>query len=213
MKTSRRANRETPARDNPVESCKRIRFDNEVFTQTPWKGYFVSKHGNVVSFWDNKKRCLRRNCHRMVSWKAGPYYLLNLRTSDTTRNNVLVHKIVAETFLGKRPKGYQIGHINEITTDNRLCNLQYLTAKENHNKAHLGKPAWNRIPIKAKYKGKVYYFDYLGEFREYFNFPKWLLDRLIAYGQNRVVGKQNKRSRYKIKKFTKSQETIEITFY
>lgn len=42
MKTSRRANRETPARDNPVESCKRIRFDNEVFTQTPWKGYFVS---------------------------------------------------------------------------------------------------------------------------------------------------------------------------
>lgn len=42
-----------------------------------------------------------------------------------------VHKLVAEAFLGDRPKGYQVAHKNGIKTDNRKENLYYATPSEN----------------------------------------------------------------------------------
>ena len=46
-----------------------------------------------------------------------------------------VHTIVASAFLGRRKPGQQIDHINAIKTDNRLVNLEYVTAKENTRRA------------------------------------------------------------------------------
>lgn len=42
-----------------------------------------------------------------------------------------VHRIVYETFVGEIPKGYDIDHINSVRNDNRVCNLQQLTHREN----------------------------------------------------------------------------------
>jgi hypothetical protein len=44
---------------------------------------------------------------------------------------VLVHTIIALCYLGGKPKGKQIDHINSIRNDNRVENLQYITASEN----------------------------------------------------------------------------------
>jgi len=44
---------------------------------------------------------------------------------------VLVHTIIALCYLGERPEGKQIDHINSIRNDNRVENLQYITASEN----------------------------------------------------------------------------------
>lgn len=44
-----------------------------------------------------------------------------------------VQRIVWEAFNGPIPKGMQINHINEDKTDNRLCNLNLMTPKENIN--------------------------------------------------------------------------------
>lgn len=49
------------------------------------------------------------------------------------RLSIYVHKLVAETFIGERPEGYVIDHINRDYLDNRLCNLRYITPSENIN--------------------------------------------------------------------------------
>lgn len=43
----------------------------------------------------------------------------------------LTHAVVALTFLGPRPEGLQVRHLNGDPTDNRVVNLAYGTAKEN----------------------------------------------------------------------------------
>lgn len=42
-----------------------------------------------------------------------------------------VRRLVAYTFLGKRPQGLQINHKNGIRDDDRVGNLEYITSREN----------------------------------------------------------------------------------
>lgn len=42
-----------------------------------------------------------------------------------------VHRLIAMTFMGQRPQGYQINHISGVKTDNRVVNLEYCTQSEN----------------------------------------------------------------------------------
>jgi hypothetical protein len=44
---------------------------------------------------------------------------------------ILVHKLIALAFLGNRPAGFQIDHINRDSCDNRLENLRYVTPHDN----------------------------------------------------------------------------------
>ena len=58
---------------------------------------------------------------------------------------VLVHTIIALCYLGERPEGKQIDHINSIRNDNRVENLQYITVSENIMK----RTTMNGKPIKG----------------------------------------------------------------
>ena len=54
-----------------------------------------------------------------------------------------VHKLVIETFLGPRPYGMEIDHINRNYLDNRLCNLRYVTKSENMQNVDKSKYKWS----------------------------------------------------------------------
>ena len=47
------------------------------------------------------------------------------------KGTVLIHGLVAEAFLGPRPDGCEVNHINADKTDNRACNLEYVTPRQN----------------------------------------------------------------------------------
>ena len=49
---------------------------------------------------------------------------------------VTIHKLVALTFLGPRPEGMDIDHVNGDFLDNRACNLEYVTHQENQKRAY-----------------------------------------------------------------------------
>lgn len=52
----------------------------------------------------------------------------------------LVHILVAEAFLGPRPEGMYVGHLNGDPSDNRAANLAYITPAENcHHRIHHGR--------------------------------------------------------------------------
>ena len=62
---------------------------------------------------------------------AGGYLKVRLSRPDGSRANRAVHRVVAEAFLGPRPEGHQVRHLNGNQCDNRASNLAWGTAAEN----------------------------------------------------------------------------------
>ena len=55
------------------------------------------------------------------------------RNKIRKRRATYIHTLVAEAFIGERPKGYVIDHIDTDIYNNRADNLRYVTIKENLN--------------------------------------------------------------------------------
>jgi len=51
------------------------------------------------------------------------------------KENRTIHSLVAEAFLGSPPGGYQVNHKNGEKHDNRVENLEWVTASQNHHHA------------------------------------------------------------------------------
>lgn len=92
--------------------------------------YQVSSEGRVKSLGGGDRYKVTRllngyvgnNGYRVVTmWKNGSS---KLKT---------IHRLVAETFIDNPENKPQVDHMNTIRTDNRICNLRWVTYKENSN--------------------------------------------------------------------------------
>ena len=62
-------------------------------------------------------------------------YLYITLANNGTYKNTRIHRIIAETFIPNNDKDLQVNHINGNKKDNRVDNLEWVTCKENINKA------------------------------------------------------------------------------
>lgn len=66
------------------------------------------------------------------------------------KKGYLVHRLVFETFNFPIPNGYDVDHKNGDRSDNRLCNLQLLTRRENVQAGYDRKRAAGKTTSKYK---------------------------------------------------------------
>lgn len=92
------------------------------FTPIPSEeGYMIDKNGFVLSL---KKKTPKVLIPQYDS-RTGYY---KVRINDRTRS---IHSMVAETFIGERPDGYDIDHKDGNKLNNSVENLHYVSRKEN----------------------------------------------------------------------------------
>lgn len=87
--------------------------------------YGITKDGKVWSYFWSRYIAQNKN-------KKG-YCRVNLRKSKKERRSLLVHRLVALTYLGDITDK-EVDHINRIRDDNRTENLQILTKEEHIEK-------------------------------------------------------------------------------
>jgi hypothetical protein len=108
----------------------------EIWRPIPdFPGYEASDLGNIKSYHcdGNGYRTFLSDAHPIkVGYTKFGYAYITL-VKDTVHFSRLVHQLVLETFVGKRPTGYQACHNNGIPSDNRIVNLRWDTTKQNMN--------------------------------------------------------------------------------
>lgn len=91
--------------------------------------YLVSDLGHIVSARRGQVRELRG------SHTGSGYRKVVLVAPDGTSHARKVHHLVAEAFLGPRPVGMQVRHLNDVKTENAAANLAYGSRSDNGHDA------------------------------------------------------------------------------
>lgn len=98
-------------------------FDNEQWKPiADFPRYTVSDHGRIMNALSGK--ILNGGFDR------DGYCRVCLRT-DTEKKSKQVHSLVAAAFIGPRPTGLHVNHIDGEKTNNHVSNLEYVTSAEN----------------------------------------------------------------------------------
>ena len=100
--------------------------------------YEVSNTGCVRSLTRLKFNKLTNNYNTIAGRELKPNkvafdYLQVTLYKEGKRKCRYIHNLVMESFVGDKPKGYEVNHIDEDKSNNNLSNLEYLTCKDNNN--------------------------------------------------------------------------------
>lgn len=89
--------------------------------------YQVSNLGNIKSLSRNKKMVLTQD-------KDG--YLEIFMWKNKKKVHYRVHRLVAKAFIPNMENKAEVNHKNGIKSDNRVCNLEWVTKNENERHAY-----------------------------------------------------------------------------
>ena len=95
--------------------------------------YQVSSMGRVKSL--ERKNCLGRTVkERILKSRTNRYGYMEVNLcADGKRKMLKVHRLVCQAFHDNPDNKPEVNHVNEDKTDNRACNLEWSTRRENIN--------------------------------------------------------------------------------
>ena len=88
--------------------------------------YEVNCDGTIIRN-ARSKRVLK--CHKHSHNSRTEYWCLGVSIGKKIRK-VYIHKVVAECWLGAKPEGYEVDHIDRNSLNNHWTNLRYVTRSE-----------------------------------------------------------------------------------
>ncbi len=131
--------------------------------------------------WKNKKEAPR--IRKQFINQFG-YYTIGLNQESKKQKTISVHILIAEAFLGIKPKGLVVNHKDGIKTNNKPNNLEYVTSS--YNNIHALKNNLRKVAIDfSKLKR--------GEDRKNTKITKtdviniWKLRKSTGYGYRRIA--------------------------
>ncbi len=117
--------------------------------------YEISEDGRILRNVKSKKQAqIILDMHHS---KSG-YYACFLHFKGTTKR-VMIHKIVAECWLGPCPEGMEVDHIDRNTHNNHYTNLRYV----NHSEQMKNRVLSDRIIEQAKKNCLEYTMKYVAK--------------------------------------------------
>ena len=109
---------------------QRVIFDEKKYYKHPvFNNYAASKNGDILSLKSKKILSVFKGSNGYLFFKIYDEKLEKAK-------NYLHHRFVYEVFRGPIPRCFEVDHINEIKSDNRIKNLQLLTPKQNSAKSN-----------------------------------------------------------------------------
>lgn len=101
------------------------------------KHYAVSDQGKVRRITDGLRRGVKAGFELKPNLTGKGYLFVRLYDRDTKRTrSTLLHNIVTAAFLGPKPQGMQVNHIDGNKLNPSLSNLEYVTAGDNQRHAY-----------------------------------------------------------------------------
>ena len=129
--------------------------------------FYISNLGNVYRKKKGNLTKVAQRKNKFGYFRVGLSYGTKRETGDCKNQGKSklfqrnVHVLVAEAFLGQKPNGYQVDHIDNDKSHNYITNLRYVTPKENIEKAYkenlglyLNPISGDRLPDLVK-RGKI----------------------------------------------------------
>lgn len=95
-----------------------------------YPGYEASNLGEIRSWKKSGAGRGPRETPRVLNTDQLDKYRYVKVSIGHANTGVPVHRLIASAFLGPA-LGRQVDHINRVRHDNRVCNLRYVTAREN----------------------------------------------------------------------------------
>ena len=88
--------------------------------------YIVSSNGDIASIIRCSNITKSRRYSSITLWNG-------------RKNTTPIHSIVARAFLGERPEGMEVDHVDGNRANNAASNLEYVTHRENINRLFSGR--------------------------------------------------------------------------
>lgn len=145
--------------------------------------YEINSNGTIIRNVKSKKQLkIKLDYHHSKNGYYCTFVHLGGRSKEAIIKRVMIHIVVAECWIGDKPDGMEIDHIDRNTHNNDYRNLRYATKSEqmkNRNHSNIAETGSKNLeearkkrmkPVVISHDGKSEYFESFAKCARYLSF-------------------------------------------